>query len=187
MNDWRTHTTSIILDRDGVINEETGNFVKSVDEWQPIQGSLSAIAKLTENNYPIFVATNQSGIARGLYSEQTLSAIHQRMLQDVSLAGGEIEGVFYCPHVDADNCECRKPNSGLLKQIALVHNIDLDHTLMVGDSIRDLQAAHGAGARAVLVNASKHTKENLVNELKDKAKEIIIYSDLAEFVNDFLA
>ena len=147
MNDWRTHITSIILDRDGVINEETGNFVKSVDEWQPIRESLNAIARLTEQNFPIFVATNQSGIARGLYSEQTLAAIHQRMLDDVRLAGGDIEGVFYCPHVDADNCECRKPRSGLLNQITQAHNIDLGHSLMVGDSIRDLQAAHGAGAR----------------------------------------
>ena len=177
---------TVILDRDGVINKETGDFVKNLDEWQSIAGSPEAIAHLTNNGYPIFVATNQSGIARGLYSEDTLTQIHQRMLSQVRAVGGEIAGVFYCPHVDSDDCDCRKPKSGLLRQISQKHHIDLSKSIMVGDSIRDLQAGLSAGAWVALVSTNEDLIRKLKSDFDAPLKDVPIYADLAEFVNDFI-
>ena len=177
---------TVILDRDGVINKETGNFVKKPDEWQLVDGSLNAIARLSQNGYPVYVATNQSGIARALYTENTLHQIHQLMLDQVNNAGGEISGVFYCPHVDDDGCDCRKPKSGLLKQISEKHNVDLSKSIMVGDSIRDLQAGLGAGACVALVSKNKKLIRQLKNDFDAPLKNAPVYADLAEFVNEFL-
>ena len=186
MNWSQVEIETVILDRDGVINKETGNFVKNLNEWQILEGSLDAIARLSKYGYPVFVATNQSGIARGLYTEDTLNQIHQLMLNQVDQTGGEIEAVYFCPHVDSDNCDCRKPKSGLLKQISKNHNIDLSKSIMVGDSIRDLQAGLDAGAHVALVTTDEALIYRLKNEFDAPLNNVPVYCDLAEFANEFL-
>lgn len=183
----KNNITTLILDRDGVINRETGNFVKTLDEWQVIEGSLEAIARLTKSGRRVFVATNQSGIARGLYTESMLQRIHRLMLDQVKKNGGEIAGVYYCPHVDSDNCDCRKPKPGLLKQISKDHGIELSKSIMVGDSIRDIKAGIGAGAHAALVCKDESLKHLLHSEGAGELANIPVYGSLAEFVDNFLA
>ena len=175
--------SAIILDRDGVINFETGFYVKSIDEWKFLPGSAQAIARLSKAGYRIFVATNQAGIARGLYTRDTLEDIHALMLAAVAEEGGQIEAIHYCPHRDEDNCDCRKPKPGLLLQIAEQHNVDLSRAVMVGDSLRDLQAALSAGSFAVLVGPKQVNLERHFGEL---ANQISRYEDLPTFVDDFI-
>jgi len=141
----------VILDRDGVINADSKDFIKSVDEWQPIDGSLRAIAKLCAAGFTVAVATNQSGVARQLFSEQTLHEIHKKMCDAVSDAGGRIDRIEYCPHHPDDECHCRKPKTGLLDAIADHYKLSLSGTPIIGDSLRDLAAAKNAGARPILV------------------------------------
>ena len=186
MNGSEKAIDTVILDRDGVINRETGNFVKKLDEWQPLAGSLNAISRLSQNGYPVFVATNQSGIARKLYTEKTLRQIHQTMLDQVQKSGGKINGVYYCPHVDSDRCDCRKPKPGLLRQISHNHNINLTRAVMVGDSIRDLQAGLAAGASAVLLSTDRNLIGRLKTEYDKPLGSVPVYVDLAEFVDAFL-
>ena len=131
----------IILDRDGVINYDSDHYIKSPDEWIPIPGSLEAIAKLNRAGYKIVVATNQSGIGRGLYSLETLSQIHQKLIRELASVDGCIEEVFFCPHLPADSCECRKPKIGLFKQIQEKYRADLSDTFFIGDSLTDIHAA----------------------------------------------
>ena len=145
----------VILDRDGTINHDSDQFIKSPAEWQPIRGSLEAIARLTQEGWRVVVATNQSGIARGLFDMATLNAIHDTMHRAVHQAGGRIDAIFFCPHAGDANCECRKPKPGMLLEIAKRMNVELDGVPMVGDSLRDLQAAAAAGARPVLVLTGK--------------------------------
>lgn len=148
----------IILDRDGVINYDSAQFIKSPTEWKPIPGSLDAIARLTQLGYHIVVATNQSGVGRGLFDMDTLNSIHDKMIRAVSHAGGRIDAVFFCPHTQADNCNCRKPKAGMLEDIAARFNTDLDGIPVVGDSLRDLQAAHTVKAQPILVLSGKGKK-----------------------------
>lgn len=148
----------IILDRDGVINFDSDQFIKSPDEWKPIPGSLEAIARLTREGWRVVVATNQSGLARGLFEMATLNAIHAKMHKAVARAGGRIEAVFYCPHSADMNCSCRKPQGGLLIEISARYGCDLRGVPMVGDSLRDLQAAADAGALPMLVKSGKGKK-----------------------------
>lgn len=157
---------TIILDRDGVINEDSDAFIKSVEEWQPIPGSLEAIARLCRNDYRIVVATNQSGVARGLFSIDTLNAIHRHMLKEVRNKGGMIDAVFFCPHGPDDDCQCRKPRTGMLKEIASRMKIETSGIPVVGDSMRDLQAARDSGAIPVLVKTGKGKKT--ARDLKKK-------------------
>ena len=145
----------IILDRDGVINEDSDEFIKTVDEWRPLPGSIDAIARLTMNDYRVVVATNQSGIARGLFSIDTLMRIHDKMHHLVNEAGGAIEAVFFCPHGPDDGCECRKPKAGMFRDIETRLRVDLTEVPAVGDSLRDLQAAEIVGARPILVRTGK--------------------------------
>ena len=145
----------IILDRDGVINFDSEHFIKSPDEWKPIPGSLEAIARLTREGWRVVVATNQSGLARGLFEMATLNAIHAKMHKAVALAGGRIDAVFYCPHAAETLCECRKPNAGLFKEIAARYGSDLRGVPSIGDSLRDLEAALKVGARPLLVRTGK--------------------------------
>jgi D-glycero-D-manno-heptose 1,7-bisphosphate phosphatase len=145
----------IILDRDGVINFDSAQFIKSPDEWKPIPGSLDAIARLTREGWRVVVATNQSGLARGLFEMATLNAIHAKMHKATAQAGGRIEAVFYCPHSADMNCECRKPRPGMLHEIAVRYGSDLKGVPAVGDSLRDLQAAASVGARPLLVKTGK--------------------------------
>ena len=145
----------IILDRDGVINFDSDRFIKSPEEWKPIPGSLEAIARLTREGYRVVVATNQSGIARGLFEMATLAAIHAKMVKAVAQMGGRIDAVFFCPHSAEHECACRKPRSGMFDEIAQRYTCDLDDVPVVGDSLRDLLAAEAVGAIPILVRTGK--------------------------------
>lgn len=142
----------IILDRDGVINQDSDAFIKSPDEWIPIKGSLEAIARLNQAGYRVVVATNQSGVARGLFDIKTLNAIHQKMHTAAQQAGADIDAVFFCPHSADDNCDCRKPKPGMLLDAAGRHGINLAASFMVGDRAGDIGAGHAAGCRAIFIN-----------------------------------
>jgi len=148
----------VILDRDGTINHDSDQFIKSPGEWRPIEGSLEAIARLTQAGYRLVVATNQSGIARGLFDTATLIAIHQTLQRAAAQAGGRIDAFFFCPHAADSKCGCRKPQPGMLLEVARRFNISLEDTYMVGDHLRDVQAAAAAGARPVLVLTGRGRK-----------------------------
>jgi D-glycero-D-manno-heptose 1,7-bisphosphate phosphatase len=175
----------IILDRDGVINEDSPLFIKSPEEWHPIKGSLEAIALLNQFGFTVVVATNQSGIARKMYDENILSAIHEKMHQALKSVGGNIDHIFYCPHGPDDNCLCRKPKPGLLHQIANHYQISLKNVRAVGDSARDLEAAKNAGATPVLVltGNGRKTQQTYANSLQD----IAYYDDLYAFARNLKA
>lgn len=145
----------IILDRDGVINEDSDDYIKTPDEWIPIPGSLEAIAKLNQAGHQVVVVTNQSGIARGLYDEKTLDEIHVKMKRMLAEVGGHLDGIFYCPHHPDDQCDCRKPKPGLMHQVAEALQTNFHNALMVGDAERDIDCAHAAGCKAVLVLTGK--------------------------------
>ncbi|MFP5460752.1 MAG: D-glycero-beta-D-manno-heptose 1,7-bisphosphate 7-phosphatase [Gammaproteobacteria bacterium] len=145
----------IILDRDGVINHDSDAYIKSPEEWRPLEGSLEAIARLTKAGYRVAVATNQSGVARGLFDLATLAAIHAKMHQAAAAAGGRIESVFFCPHAADDRCGCRKPKPGMLEEILRRYGAEARKVTMVGDSLRDLDAAAAVGCRPVLVLTGK--------------------------------
>ena len=145
----------VLLDRDGVINQDSDAFIKSPDEWVPIEGSLEAIAMLNAHGYQVIVVTNQSGIARGLLDEPMLEKIHAKMHRLVSEKGGHIAAIYFCPHGADSACECRKPKAGLLKAFAADFHADLTTIAVVGDSLRDLQAADAVGAKPILVKTGK--------------------------------
>lgn len=145
----------VLLDRDGVINDDSMDFIKTPDEWLPIPGSLEAIALLNDRGYEVAVVTNQSGLARGLLDEAVLQEIHGKMSRLLAEQGGRLCGVYYCPHGPDSTCDCRKPKPGLLLQFASEHSADLTETFVVGDSLRDLEAAEAVGAKPVLVQTGK--------------------------------
>jgi len=148
----------IILDRDGVINYDSDQFIKSPEEWRAIPGSMAAIARLNQWGYRVVVATNQSGIGRGLFEMDTLNSIHDKMMKAAMQAGARIDAVFFCPHTQSDQCACRKPKPGMLHEIASRYNMDLTGVPLVGDSLRDLQAADVIGAQPILVLTGKGKK-----------------------------
>lgn len=145
----------IILDQDGVITEESNGYMRSVDEWRPIPGSLQAIARLTQAGYRVVTAINQSAIGRGLLDIATFNAINDKLFQATQQAGGRIDAIFFCPHARYDKCTCRKPNAGLFVEIQQRYGTSLGSVLAVGDSLRDLQAAEKADAQPVLVLTGK--------------------------------
>ncbi len=167
----------VILDRDGVINADSDRYIKSPEEWRPIPGSLEAIARLNQAGYRVVVATNQSGIARGLFDLVTLNAIHQKMIDSLALHGGTIDAIFFCPHANEARCNCRKPATGLFEEIRQRYNIPLSHVPAVGDSLRDLQAAASVGARPMLVLTGKGGKTRAAGNLPPDTE---IFADLAE-------
>lgn len=173
----------IILDRDGVINEDSDEYIKSPQEWIPIPGSLEAIARLNKANYRVVVATNQSGIARGYIDLGTLNAMHRKMNDLLAQLGGQVDGVFFCPHGPNDDCNCRKPKTGLFQQIAKRMNSSLTGVPAVGDSLRDLQAAWGAGAEPYLVLTGKGRR---VLGSKQLPKGTPVFADLAAIVEALL-
>lgn len=170
----------VILDRDGVINEDSPDFIRSPEAWRPIPGSLDAIGRLTHAGWRVAVATNQSGIARGLFDEDMLEAIHLRMRAAVESVGGVIEVIAYCPHGPDDFCSCRKPKPGLLHQIAVRTGLPIAAAPCVGDSLRDLIAAQTAGCSPVLVRTGKgrETEAGLGNWI------VPVFDDLQTFVRD---
>jgi D-glycero-D-manno-heptose 1,7-bisphosphate phosphatase len=145
----------VVLDRDGVINADSEHYVKSPEEWQPIAGSLEAIARFTQAGIHVVVATNQSGIGRGLFDMTTLNAVHDKMHKAVNQLGGRIDAVFFCPHAQDAGCTCRKPRPGMLLEIGARFNVALAGLPAIGDSLRDLQAASAAGAIPILVLTGK--------------------------------
>jgi len=173
----------IILDRDGVINEDSDEYIKSPDEFIPIPGSLEAIARLNHAGYIVLVATNQSGIARGYFSMDTLTQIHDKLRRLLSAYGGHIDGIFFCPHGPDDQCNCRKPRPGLYEEIAQRLNTDLFDVPAVGDSLRDLQAAQLVGASPILVRTGKGEHTLAKAEGLDG---IPVYTNLAAFVDNLL-
>ncbi len=145
----------IVLDRDGVINEDSDQYVKSPEEWIPIAGSLAAIARLNQAGFVVVIATNQSGIARGYYDALTLQRMHDKMHRLLAMIGAKVDAVFYCPHGPEDGCECRKPQVGLFKKIQRSFPCHLEQSFAIGDSYRDIQAAQQVGAKAILVKTGK--------------------------------
>jgi len=148
----------IILDRDGVINADSEQFIKSPDEWKPIPGSLEAIARLNQWGWRVVVASNQSGVGRGLFGMDTLNAINDKMVRSLAQVGGRLDAIFFCPHAADSTCDCRKPKSGLFQQIAERFNVDLTGVPCVGDSLRDLQAGVSMGCEPYLVLTGKGMK-----------------------------
>ncbi len=173
----------VILDRDGVINHDSKQFIKSPAEWRPIPGSIDAIAKLSQAGYRVIIATNQSGIGRGLFDMDTLNAIHEKMHRAVQQAGGRIDAIFYCPHPIEDDCKCRKPKTGMFERIARCFNVDLIGTPSVGDSLRDLQAAAAVGARPLLVLTGKGTQTQAEGGLPEGTQ---VFPDLATAAEEIL-
>ena len=173
----------VILDRDGVINHDSASYIKSPEEWKPIAGSLEAIALLNQAGYRVLVATNQSGIGRGLFDMATLNAIHDKMHRALSLVGGRVDGIFYCPHANDAGCACRKPRPGLLDEIAKRFGVSLDGVPFIGDSPRDLQAGAAVSAQPVLVLTGKGKKTCKVGDLPEGT---VVHADLAEAVRSLL-
>jgi D-glycero-D-manno-heptose 1,7-bisphosphate phosphatase len=174
----------IVLDRDGVINHDSAHFIKSPDEWRPIPGSLEAIARLNHAGYRVVVATNQSGIGRGLFDMATLNLIHEKMHKALALAGGRVDAVFFCPHTGDSDCECRKPKPGMLREIGQRFAIDLADVPVIGDSLRDLQAAEAVGAKPMLVLTGKGEKTLREGSFP---KNTVIFPDLAFAASALLA
>jgi len=173
-----------ILDRDGVINCDSADFVKSADEWIALPGSLAAIARLTQAGWKVVVATNQSGLARGLFDAAALNAMHAKMCCELAQAGGHIDAIFVCPHGPDDGCTCRKPLPGLFHEIARRYDINLAGIPAVGDSLRDLQAAHAAGCQPWLVQTGNGVKTEAAGNLPPGTR---IGADLAAVVDVWLA
>ena len=171
----------IILDRDGVINEDSDNYIKSPDEWIPIAGSLEAIGALSQNGFKVIIITNQSGIGRKIFSIEMLNAIHKKMSINLAQYGGVIDGIFFCPCAPEENCNCRKPKSGLYNEVSDRLQISLENVFCVGDKITDIQAAQNARAKPILVKTGKENDDS-----GNIPKNIPIYDDLLSFVNKII-
>jgi D-glycero-D-manno-heptose 1,7-bisphosphate phosphatase len=169
----------IILDRDGVINFDSEHFIKSPEEWKPIPGSLEAIARLNQAGYRVVLATNQSGIGRGLFDMATLNAIHDKMHKALAQVGGRIDALFFCPHTADSRCDCRKPKPGMFEEISRRFSADLKDVPAVGDSLRDLQAAAAIGALPILVRTGKGEKTLEAGSLPEGT---LVFTDLADAV-----
>lgn len=174
----------VILDRDGVINEDSDAYVRSPADWVPIPGSLEAIARLNYSGFRVVVATNQSGVARGLFGMAELNAIHQKMHGALARLGGQLDGVYFCPHGPEDGCACRKPQPGLFREIASRQGVDLAGVPAIGDSLRDLEAARMVGAMPILVRTGKgaRTERRLPVEWG-----VAVYDDLAQAAQALVA
>lgn len=176
MKDW------VILDRDGVINRDSPDYIKSLAEWQPLPGSIEAIARLSRAGFRVAIATNQSGLGRGLIAAPQLAAMHGALTHLVRAAGGDITGIFYCPHEPAAGCPCRKPGIGLFEAIARRFSVDLKGQPAIGDSLRDLLAAQRAGCRPLLVRTGngRRTEAQLARASHPELAAVPVYEDLAE-------
>ena len=174
----------VILDRDGVINQDSANFIKNPNEWIALPGSLEAIALLNQSGFRVAIATNQSGIARGLFDMAILNAINDKMYRALAQIGGRIDAMFYCPHAADDNCSCRKPKTGMVEDIARRFSVDLSEVFAVGDSLRDLQAFHDAGCKPILVRSGKGEETLTQGNLPPNT---LIFADLNEAVQHIIA
>lgn len=169
----------VILDRDGVVNEDSEAYIRSAAQWRPIPGSLEAVARLTAAGFDVVICTNQSGLARRLFTKADLEAIHERMTEAVEAAGGRLAAILVCPHGPDDGCDCRKPAPGLLHEAARRFGVDIAGVPFIGDSARDLRAASAAGARPILVltGNGQRTRDN------GAAEGVEVYRDLQEAAN----
>lgn len=183
-----TGSKLIILDRDGTINEDSDVYVKSADEWQPIPGALQAIARLNQAGWRVVIATNQSGLARGMFDMTALNAMHEKMQRLLAIEGGRVDAIFFCPHGPDDGCHCRKPKPGLFEQIAQRFRVHLQHVPAVGDSLRDLQAAASAGAipHLVLTGKGRKTQADADTGIARLPEGTVIHEDLAAFADYLL-
>lgn len=180
----------IVLDRDGVINEDSDDYIKSPDEYIPIPGSLEAIASLNKSGYTVVVASNQSGLARGYFSEQTLQQMHDKLTRLLEEVGGKVEKIYYCPHGPDDNCDCRKPKPGLLKQILNDYPVKPEEVFLIGDSLKDIQVAKAVNMIPVLVRTGKGilTEASLKNDKQNanQLEDIKVFDNLYQAVNALL-
>ncbi|SDV48099.1 D-glycero-beta-D-manno-heptose 1,7-bisphosphate 7-phosphatase [Chitinasiproducens palmae] len=174
----------VVLDRDGVINHDSDAFIKTPDEWLAIPGSLEAIARLNQAGYRVVVATNQSGIGRGLFDVSMLNQIHAKMHREAAAVGARIDAVFFCPHVSADDCTCRKPRAGMLEDIIARYQLGDAPVALVGDALRDLQAAACVNFTPWLVLTGKGRKTLTAGGLPERTR---VVDDLRAFSLDFLA
>ena len=174
----------VILDRDGVINRDSANFIKSPNEWIALPGSLEAIALLNQSGFRIAIATNQSGIARGLFDMTTLNAINDKMYRALGQMGGRIDAMFYCPHTADDNCDCRKPKTGMIEDIGRRFSVELSEVYGIGDSLRDLQAFSDAGCKPILVRSGKGEETLTGGGLPPNT---LIFADLNEAAQHIIA
>lgn len=172
----------LILDRDGVINQDSDAYIKSLEEWIPIPGSIEAIAQLSQAGWTVAVATNQSGIARGYYPLSTLDAMHARLRELVAGLGGKVGLIVYCPHGPDEGCACRKPRPGMLRQIAGYYGVELSGVWFVGDSSGDLEAAQAVDAQPVLVRTGKGEK----TLAKGVPADTLIFDDLAAIARELI-
>jgi len=175
----------IILDRDGVINHDSDAYIKSADEWIPVDGSLEAIARLNHGGYIVVIASNQSGLARGYFDIETLTAIHKKMDDMLAKAGGRMDAVFFCPHGPEDGCDCRKPKPGMLLDIGQRFNVPLNEVVFIGDSITDIKAAYNANTKAMLVRTGKGLKAEKILQTESKIT-VPVFDDLSAAVNAIL-
>lgn len=167
----------VVLDRDGVINEDSDDYIRSLDEWRPVPGSIEAIAALSRAGYRIAVATNQSGLARGYFDEYALARMHAYMNELVEEAGGSIDVVAWCPHGPAEGCDCRKPRPGLLDQIADTLGIPVSGAWLVGDTVKDIEVGRARDCRPILVRSGKgRASEKTLHEAGDTA--VPVFDDL---------
>lgn len=178
----------VILDRDGVINQESANFIKSPEEWIPIKGSLEAIGRLSQAGYDVVVITNQSGVGRGHFTADMLGQIHVRMIDHIQQHGGKIQSILFCPHHPDDDCDCRKPKTGLYKELCARLNISFGQVFSVGDSVRDLLAAKAAGAKPALVKTGngKQSLKKIADDLTLELDGTLVFDDLSGFVDALL-
>ena len=180
---WLQRPRLVILDRDGVINEDSDDYIKSPQEWMPIAGSLEAIARLNHAGVLVAVASNQSGIGRGLFDLDTLNAMHAKFQRALARVGGHVDGIFFCPHTPQDNCDCRKPKPGLLHAISGRFGFPLDGIPFIGDSPTDVAAARAVNADPLLVRTGKG--ERSLTKHPELAA-LPVFNDLAAAVDDLL-
>jgi len=173
----------VILDRDGVINQDSADFIKNPNEWIPIPDSLESIARLNQHGFSVIVATNQSGIGRGLFDIETMNAINKKMLDLLAQVGGHIDAIFYCPHTEDANCKCRKPKSGMLEEISTRFGTSLKNIPAIGDATRDLEAYQSVGAQPILVKTGKG-EETFVS--KTYPPNTLVFNDLSHAVDKIL-
>ena len=179
----------VILGRDGILNEFRDDHVKAPDEWFPVPGALEAVSRLNHSGWHVVVATNQSGIGRGMIDMASVNAVHAHMNKQLMAVGGRIDAVFFCPHTPEDLCDCRKPLPGLMRDIGKRYGIDLKQVPMVGDTLRDLQAAHAAGCEPHLILSGRAAllDAGMVQSMLDLVPGTRAHADLAEFAEYLLA
>jgi D-glycero-D-manno-heptose 1,7-bisphosphate phosphatase len=178
----------VILDRDGTINADRDDYVKSAEEWEPLPGALEAIARLNHGGWHVVIATNQSGLGRGLFDMAALNAMHQKMMQALAVHGGRIDAVFFCPHAPDETCTCRKPQPGMIEEIVHRYGVHPEQVPVVGDSLRDLQAGLALGCPTHLVRSGK-TADIDAQQLRlllDAVPGTVVHADLAAFAEHLL-